>query len=292
MSEYRQLRKPTEVVRADVIAAQCILHNEVNARSDDLLALEAENQPEIDLSGMAEAKSCLKEDFGPDFEAHKSEVHPNCSLVRPVNPEPSPDSPALLKYKERQREMAEIKHFLDQDFMFQSLESGLYGFSPGGNPERDKWLTHFFLNAHRGRSSKDDQSLFNSRCRAVYDFVALWDEHEQDEIGDREFKDEQARMWKSCHYDPVRGWIHHAYNLDQCRRTSGPSHVDDGGGVALDPSPLCCEKPLGPSRYTGDATQRSSEDSQEVDRSSPVQCPGSRAELDSHNVDTDSEGLP
>jgi hypothetical protein len=46
------------------------------------------------------------------------------------------------------------------------------------------------------------------------------------------------------------------FNLGQCRRTSGPSHVVEGGGVALEPTPLCCEKPLGPSRHTGDAPHR------------------------------------
>jgi hypothetical protein len=48
-----------------------------------------------------------------------------------------------------------------------------------------------------------------------------------------------------------------------------------------------CEKPLGPSRYTGDATQRSSD--QGMDRSSPLQFTVCLAESDSHNVGTDSE---
>jgi hypothetical protein len=42
-----QLRKPPTLSRADVIAALSFSrHNFVNARSDDLLALQAENQPE------------------------------------------------------------------------------------------------------------------------------------------------------------------------------------------------------------------------------------------------------
>jgi hypothetical protein len=81
------LRKLTEVVRADAIAARCSNeHNLVNARSDDLLALQAENRLELDLSGKAEVLSSLKEDLGPDFQVSKSKDYPNCSLVRPVNP--------------------------------------------------------------------------------------------------------------------------------------------------------------------------------------------------------------
>jgi hypothetical protein len=108
-----QLRKPTDVVRADVIAAHCPDgHNKVNALSDDLLALQAENRLELDLSGKAEVISSLKEDLGPDFQVSKSKGHPNCSLVRPVNPEFPPDSPALLRLKTRRKEMHEIEHFL------------------------------------------------------------------------------------------------------------------------------------------------------------------------------------
>jgi hypothetical protein len=65
-----------------------------------------------------------------------------------------------------------------------------------------------------------------------------------------------AHLDSSVPTQPVRAlqWVQEQ-NLDQCRRTFRPSHVDDGGGIALDPSSLCCEKPLGPSRYTGNATQ-------------------------------------
>jgi hypothetical protein len=79
----------------------------VNARSDDLLALKVEDQLE----------SRLNDEGGPEFEVQKSKLHPNCVLVRPVNPEPPPDSPALLNFKMRRKEMAEIEHFLDRDLM-------------------------------------------------------------------------------------------------------------------------------------------------------------------------------
>jgi hypothetical protein len=147
-SSKGQLRKPTEVVRVDVTATPFI-NDEVNARSDDLLALKAENQLELDLSGKAEVKPCPNVELGSDFVVRKSDTLPNCHLVRPVNPEPSPDSPALLKFKERQREMAEIKHFLERDFRFSGLESGLMGLPSGPCPDIEIIIlrkTNLFLN--------------------------------------------------------------------------------------------------------------------------------------------------
>jgi hypothetical protein len=185
---------------------------------------------------------------------------------------------------------AEIEHFLSREGGFEGLTAGLSGFIPGPSPERDKWLSLYFSHVYRNHNFKRDQSLFDSRCRAVCEFVNLWDEEGNDEVGTLEFQAEQAREWKSCHFDQVRGWVRsslHPYNLGQCERTFGPSHVEDGGCDALEPASLCCEKPSGPSRYTGDATQRSSK--QGMDRSSPLQSTVSPTESDSHNVDTGSE---
>jgi hypothetical protein len=47
---------------------------------------------------------------------------------------------------------------------------------------------------------------------------------------------------------------------------------------------LYCEKPSGPSRYAGDALQRSSD--HDMDRSSPAQSSGVAPVQDVHNVDT------
>jgi hypothetical protein len=286
-----RLRKPTVVVKAEVIAAFTPEgHNKVFARSDDLLALQAENRLDLDLSGKAEVISSLKQDLGPDFRVSKSKDHPNCSLVRPVNPEPSPDSPALQKFKARQREMLEIEHFLEKDWNFCGLVTGLSCLIPGPSPEREAWLTQYFRKVYRHHNFKGDQSLFNSRCRAVCDYIKLWDEERQDEEGASENMADIKRIWGSSHDVPGRGYVYsslYPYNLGQCERTSGPSHVEDGGGDALEPAPMCCENPLGPSPYTGDATQRSPD--QGMDRSSPLQSTVSPAESDSHNVDTDSE---
>jgi hypothetical protein len=274
-----QLRKPTDLVRADVIAAQCPDgHNKVNARSDDLFALHAENRLEHDLSGKAEVKSFLNKDLGPDFQVSKSKDHPNCSLVRPVNPELPPDSPTLLKLKARRKEMQEIEHFLSGDWKFYGLEAGLRSLKPGPSPEREAWLSQYFQGVYRNHNFKGDQSLFNSRCHAVCEYITLWDEDLQDEVSAQERQAELSRVWKSSQFVPERGWVHsslYPYNLGQCERTSGPSHVEDGGGDALEPASLCCEKPLGQSRYTGDATQRSPD--QGMDRSSPAQSTDSPA---------------
>jgi hypothetical protein len=62
----------------------------------------------------------------------------------------------------------------------------------------------------------------------------------------------------------------------------------DGGGVALEPDPLKCEGTSGPSHVEdggGDALQRISGDA-DMDRSSPIQDKRFRAGVDRHNVDT------
>jgi hypothetical protein len=195
-----------------------------------------------------------------------------------------------LKFKKRHKEMQEIEHFLDREWGFSGLAAGLSGFKPGPSPERDAWISQYFQKVYRNHNFKDDQSLFNSRCHAACEYITLWDEDLQDEEGAQASHAETFRVWKSCRFDQVRGWVYtslYPYNLGQCERTSGPSHVEDGGGDALEPASLYCEKPFGPSRYTGDATQRSFD--QGMDRGSPVQSTVSPAESDSHNVGTDSE---
>jgi hypothetical protein len=292
----------------------------VNARSDDLLALQTETQPEIDLSGKAEVNPRLNEERGSLFEIRKD--HLNCSLVRPVNPELPPDSPTLLEFKRRRREMEEIEHFLEQDLpRLGNFASLLRRCKP--SPERDEWLAEFFEKVYLRHDFNGDDSLFNERCRLVSLYVKLHDQAVADVQGHQEFWEESFR--KEPKYDVhLKKCVLRPFNLGQCRRTSGPSHVVDGGGVALEPTPLCCEKPLGPSRYTGDAPQRrpkhgphesfrtweikmkpeeieeamkiaSFEGSitfPEEDRSSPLQSSGIRAESDRHNVDTGSEDLP
>jgi hypothetical protein len=296
------------------------MHNKVNARSDDLLALQTETQPEIDLLGKDEANSRLNEEKGSLFEIRKD--HPNSSLVRPVNPELPPDSPTLLEFKRRRKEMLEIEHFLEQDFSrLGNFVPLLRRFKPG--PERDEWLAEFFEKVYLGHDFRGDDSLFNERCKLASLYVKLRDQAVADVQGRREFQEDFFRKEPKYDYDSGK-CVSRPFNLGQCRRTSGPSHVVAGGGVALEPTPLCCEKPLGPSRYTGDAPQRrpkhglheslgsgnilrSEEEIEKAmkeawfeghisfpreDRSSPVQFLGIRAESDRHNVDTDSEDLP
>jgi hypothetical protein len=278
-----QLRKPTALFRADVIAARSPLwHNSVNARSDDLLALQAENQLELDLSGKAEVISSLKEDLGPDFLVSKSKDHPNCSLVRQVSPESPPDSPALRNCKARRAEMEEIEHFLDRDFMhFGNFAPFLRRFNPG--KERDDCMLSFFRKAYRNHDLKGDESLFNVRCFQASRYVVLHDQLIPDTQGRQE--ESQEFVSQAPCYDPKsRNWVLRPFNLGRCERTYGPSHVVDGDGDAPEPASSCCEKPLGPSRCTGDAAQRSSKSG--MDRSSPAQSSGFAPAQDVHNVDT------
>jgi hypothetical protein len=257
----------------------------VNARSDDLLALQAEQRLQLELSGKAELTSSLK----PKLETlvSKSKTFTNCSLVRPVNP------PTVPRWKEREREITEIRNFLDRDWSFTGLESGLCQFKPGPSPERDAWFLEFFRGAYNGHNFKTDQCLFNERCRLVSQYVALRDEDMMDEEVAVERLVDIKRDWRSSQFVPDRGWVQsslYPYNLGQCERTSGPSHVVDGGGDALEPASLSCKRTFGPSHVEdggGDAAQRSSEESE--DRSSPVQQMGSFAGSDSHNVATDPE---
>jgi hypothetical protein len=198
-------------------------------------------------------------------------------------------------------------------------------FKPG--QARDEWLAEFFDKTYWKHDFKGDDALFNERCRLASQYVTMHDQAKADVQGYQEFWDDCSR--KGPKFDPTLGkCVFRPFNLGQCRRTSGPSHVVAGGGVALEPTSLYCEKPLGPSRYTGVAIQRRPSHGPheffvskqvpkdpvefekyldeaekeamrsgpiyfpEEDRSSPVQCSGSRAESDRHNVDTGSEGLP
>jgi hypothetical protein len=191
-SSEGQLRKPTKVVKVDVTATFSFCNDTVNARSDDLLALKAENQLELDLLGKAEVKPCLNEEFGPDFQVRKSDTHPNCFLVRPMNPEPPPDSSVLLDYKKRRKEMAEIEHFLERDFThFGNFAPYLRRFKPG--PERDEWLFEFFQKAYRNHDFRDDETLFNERCQQAAYYVTLHDQAIADSQGYKEHRDDYLR---------------------------------------------------------------------------------------------------
>jgi hypothetical protein len=103
-SSEGQLWKPTESFGVDVIATPSLVHNEVNARSDDLLSLQAEQQLEHGPSGMA--KVVLSLDPEPKILVSES-TFTNCSLVRCETPS--------SRFQERRREMDEIEHFLKKD---------------------------------------------------------------------------------------------------------------------------------------------------------------------------------
>jgi hypothetical protein len=265
-----------------VIATPSLGHDQVNARSDDLLALQSEQRLQLELSGKAEPMTRVKSSL--ETLTSNSKTVTKCSLVRPVNP------PTVPRWKEREREMAEIRHFLDRGWSFTGLESGLCQFMPGSSPELDAWLLEFFRGVYNGHNFKSDQCLFDERCRLVSQYVALRDEDMLDEEGAVVCLVDIKRDRRSSKFVPDRGWVQsssYSYNLGQCERTSGLSHVVDGGGDALEPASLSCERTSGPSHVEdggGDAAQRSYCETE--DRSSLVQSLGSLAGSDSHNVGT------
>jgi hypothetical protein len=179
-------------------------------------------------------------------------------------------------------EMEEIEHFLNRDFAhFGNFAPLLRRFKPGKG--RDDWMLSLLQKAYRNHDFKGDESLFNERCFQASRYVMLHDQSIADTQGRRE--EFQEFVSQAPCFDPESGnWVLRPFNLGRCERTFGPSHVVDGGGDALEPASLCCEKPLGPSRCTGDATQRSSELG--MDRSSPAQSSGFAPAQDVHNVDT------
>jgi hypothetical protein len=101
--------------------------------------------------------------------------------------------------QQRLREMKEIEHFLNQDYRFTGYARELKFYPPG--LERDAWLDNFFHRVWRGGHFKSEEVMIRSRIYQACVYTTLHDEHE-------------------------------AY-LDQCGRTYGPSHVEDGGGDAF-----------------------------------------------------------
>jgi hypothetical protein len=251
-SSEGQLRKLTELFGVDVMATPSFEHNEVNARSDDLLALQTEQRLEHDLSGTAEVVSSLNPDL--EISVSKSQKFTNCILARPVAPTPP------SRFQERRQEMEEIGYFLKKDPRFYTFPYLIHPTSPGKG--REDWLLNFFREVYRHHNFKEDQALFEERCRAAGQYINLMDEDNVDEGVIQEEIKLIDRDYHSSYFDPDRGWVHVSYvpyNVGQCERTSGPSHVVDGGSDALEPDPMKSERTSGPSHVEdggGDALQR------------------------------------
>jgi hypothetical protein len=117
----------------DVIATPSLGHNEVNARSDDLLALHTvERQLEHDLSGKAEAVLSLNPE--PKILVSKSKFK-NCSFVRCESPS--------SRFQERRQEMDETEKFLNKDSLrFGGITRQIRETSPGAG--RDQMMEGFW----------------------------------------------------------------------------------------------------------------------------------------------------
>jgi hypothetical protein len=242
-SSEGQLRKPTELFRAEVIAARSLdWHNTVNARSDDLLALKVEQRLDLDLSGKAEVMTSLNEDLGPDLEVSKPEEHPYCSKVRLVSP---PEIPA---WKVRRKEMADIERFLETDSTFADALREMGRTPPADRKAQEAWFFRIYQRIYQYRHRYEDECLFEERCRQVARYVQLREEERVDPAARKGLREEFDRLHEYQSYDERRGvWVHYAYNkglrkksdgpigelgqyILRGERASGPSHVDDGGG--------------------------------------------------------------
>jgi hypothetical protein len=199
------------------------MDDNVNARSDDLLALQdMGNQLEHDLSGKVEAMSSLNSK--QEISISKSKTFTNCLLVRAET--------SASRFQERRREMAEIKHFLKQDWRFKGFVQSLERVDPG--QERDEWYARFIRDFYSYRYNKDAEIMIDRRAYQACVYIALHDEDCADIKGLSDEFEELRRDRKSSFIDPVRGRVHtsmYPYNLGQCESTSGPNHVEDGGGA-------------------------------------------------------------
>jgi hypothetical protein len=156
----------------------------VNARSDDLLALQAEQQLELELSGKAEVMLSLKSDS--EILISQSKTFTNCSLVRPVTPSPP------SQFQERRKEMKEIEKFLAQDsWRFAWIAKETRETSPG--PDRDKMMDDFWKSIWKTGYYKAEYGLIKARCWYVCRYVALWDEQLSDVSGQREDQERRER---------------------------------------------------------------------------------------------------
>jgi hypothetical protein len=163
--------------------------------------------------------------------------------------------------------MAEIEHFLDQDWRFKGFVDGLKRVNPG--QERHDWFGIFMKGVYRYGFYKDEKIMIQQRACQACVYITLYDEDSADSEGLPKELEDLRIQWKSKFFDPVRGrWVSRSCvpydpkKLGQCERTSGPSHVEEGGG---------------------DALQRKSQDK---DRSSRNRIQRFHAGTDRHNVDT------
>jgi hypothetical protein len=123
-----------------------------------------------------------------------------------------------LLLQDFRREMAEIEHFLKQDWRFKGFVQGLECVDPG--QERDDWYANFIKGVYRSRHSKDAKIMIDQRAYQACVYITLYDEDCADAKGLSDEYKELCRDWKSSFFDPVRGgWVqtsHVPYNLGQC----------------------------------------------------------------------------
>jgi hypothetical protein len=268
-SSEGQPQKPSFPVKVDAIAT--FIANGTgseHACGDDLLAPQvASVQLKHSLTDQAKTVSSLKH---PETSISKSRTFTNHMLVKCEDPFiPYPEA---TPYLQRAREMEEIRLFLHKDFRFIGFTDESMRQVLGRAP--DEWLFNWYRNVCQRHDFKGDDVLFIRRCNLMAEYLKIRDIQGSDTASDSAAFCLKMQIDRSRQYDHERGnWVSQSYvpyirKMGQCERTLCPSHVDDGGGDALEPIPMKSERTYGPSRGTGDALQM---ESQDMDRSSPSQ---------------------
>jgi hypothetical protein len=191
-----QLSKPNFSYREDVIASFSLGDELMHADDDDLLALRAtEKQLEHNLVEIGGTVSGLNSN--PDIVISESRKCTACSLVRCETP--------TFKCVERQKRMRDDELYLQSDWRFRGILEQIKFSVPG--PDREKLLDEFWAGAYRNYYLSE-RDLIGARGRVLAEYIALHDEDNADEEVAME-------------------------DLERVRRSWRPSHVEDGGGTAL-----------------------------------------------------------
>jgi hypothetical protein len=142
--------------------------------------------------------------------------------------------------------MREIEHFLEQDYRFRGYTQELKFYPPG--PERDAWLDNFFRRVWWGGHFKTEEVMIRSRVYQACVYTTLHDEQE-------DYLIQCERTYGPSHVEEGGGDALDSIRM-KSERTYGPSHVEDGGGDALDSIRMKSERTYGPSHVVdggGDA---------------------------------------
>jgi hypothetical protein len=204
----------------DVIAAFSLGDELVHADGDDLLALEAtEKQLEHTHAEIGGIVSSLNSN--PDIMISESRKFTGCSLVRCETP--------TSKRAERRKRMRDDEPHLHSGWRSRGILEQIKFSFPG--PDRGNLIDEFWAGAYQSYYLSE-HDLIRARGRVLAEYIALHDEDNADEKGAMEDWERVRRSWRPNHVVVGRGVDQRSDSL-KSERSYGPSHVEDGGGDAL-----------------------------------------------------------